>query len=134
MDDRECHVDLYRLFPAEQLHRERSQEYLALLVGHDDSLGLFQQFVDIFVGFDLADFLADVHFIALGHVDRDHFVFVRIHVHDSLNAGDHGYLVFHTLAAEQHCYSCLHLFFLLNFPDFLCKLSMFLRMQAFDEI
>ena len=118
----ESHIDLYRFLPAEQLHRERRQEYLAVLVGHDDSLGLFQQFIDIFIGFDLADLLTDVHFIALGHIDRDYFVFVSIHVHDSLDTGDHRYLVFYTLAAKQHCYSCLHLFSLLNFPT-LCQLS-----------
>ena len=48
-----------------------------------------------------------IHFITLGHIDRDHFVFVCVHAHDSLDAGDHGYLVFYTLAAKQPCYSCL---------------------------
>ena len=122
MDYGESHVDLYRFLPAEQLHRERRQEYLSILIGHDHSLGFFQQFVDIFIGFDLSDLLTDVHFITLGHIDRDHFVFVCVHAHDSLDAGDYGYLVFYTLAAKQHCYSCLHLFSLLNFPT-LCQLS-----------
>ena len=122
MDYGESHIDLYRFLPAEQLHRERRQEYLSILIGHNDSLGFFQQFVYIFIGFDLADLLTDVHFITLGHIDRDHFVFVCVHAHDSLDAGDHGYLVFYTLAAKQHCYSCLHLFSLLNFTT-LCQLS-----------
>ena len=116
MHYRESHIDLHGFLSAEHLHRERSQEYLAVLVGHDDSLGLFQQFIDIFIGFDLADLLTDVHFIALGHIDRNYFVFVCVHIHDSLDAGDHGYFVLYTLAAKQHCYSCLHLFFLLDFP------------------
>ena len=108
VDNRKSDVERHRLRSAESLLRERYQAHLPAVIYDDNPLGFCQQSRNIPVACDVSDAFTDVHIVLLGQIDRDHFVLIGVHGHDSLDAGYYRNFMLDSLAAEHHRNFSLH--------------------------